>query len=212
MKLAYRIQFHLQQTSGKLIIICRNKWLLSLLTLLFLTTTSHAASYKWTDRDGTLHFSDTPPAYEVPKENLNVADPEQRPLLVMPVVVYSDRVFRLLLTAEQDDLLQFELTYTDIQRSFPETISGNVRLQICAIDRKRSSTYLAYTVVPVEGGSKSFQLKNRLSKQSPSSLETVSLSLSLYDNGPDRKKYRNLFSKEIPFGKFWQKRKDGVYQ
>ncbi|MBP1728345.1 MAG: hypothetical protein H6Q56_718 [Deltaproteobacteria bacterium] len=186
--------------------------ILAIALLLATIAPSAAGSYRWTDRTGTLHFSDTLPAEDVPLDNLDPADPEQRPLLEKPLLIYSDKVFRLTLTAESEDLLQFELSYTDIQRIFPEVISGNARLQICAVDRERSSTYLAYSVQPVEGGRKTFQLTNRLSKQSPSDLETESLSLSLYDNGPDRKKYRNLLTREIPFGKIWHKRKGVVYQ
>lgn len=185
-----------------------------LASALFLSATSMCAagSYKWTDRDGSLHFSDSLPTYEVPKENLNPADPEQRPLLEKPLLIYSDKVFRLTLTAEEDDILKFDLTYTNIQRSYPETISGKVRLQICAVDRARSSTYLSYTVAPVEGGSKTFQLTNKLSKQSQSYLETESLYVFLYYDDRDRKEFRKLFTKEIPFGKIWHKRQGGVYQ
>lgn len=184
-----------------------------LATALFLVAASicAAGSYKWTDRNGSLHFSDSPPAYEIPRQNLNPADPEQRPLLDKPLLIYIDKVFRLMLIAETDDLLQFELTYTDIQRSFPEVISGNPRLQLGAVNRERSSTYLAYTVVPIEGGSKTIQLINCLSNKSPSVLETELLVISLSDYGQDRKKSLNLFTKEIPFGKIWHKRRGEIY-
>jgi len=185
-----------------------------LATALFLAAvaTCVAGSYKWTDQEGTLHFSDSPPAGEIPRESLDLADPEQRPLLGKPLVVYRDNVFTLTLTKEADDLLQFDLAYTDIQRSFPAVVSGSPRVQLCAITSERFYTYLAYSVHPVEGGSKTLQLINRMSKQSPSSLETESLRIFLYDNGPDQKKARELFSKDIPFGKRWQKKKGVLYQ
>jgi len=171
-----------------------------------------AGSYKWTDREGTLHFSDSPPAGDIPRESLDPADPEQRPLLGKPLLVYRDNVFTLTLTKEHDDLLQFDLTYTEIHRSYPEVVSGAPRVQLSAVTNERFYTYLAYSVHPVEGGSKTLQLINRMSKQSPSSLETGSLRIFLYDYGPDRKTVRELFATDIPFGKRWQKKKGVLYQ
>lgn len=171
-----------------------------------------AGSYKWTDRDGTLHFSDTLPAEDVPLADLDPADPEQRPLLGKPLVVYQDKVFIVTLTKESDDLLQFDLTYTDIHRAFPEIVSSMPRLQINAVTGERIYTYLAYSVFQVEGGSKTLQFINRMSKLSPSSLETESLRISLYDYSPDRNKSRELFSTNIPFVKQWQKQKGVLYQ
>jgi len=171
-----------------------------------------AGSYKWTDREGTLHFSDSPPAGDILRESLDLADPEQRPLLGKPLLVYRDNIFTLTLTKETDDLLQFDLAYTNIHRSFPEVVRGAPRVQLCAVTSERIYTYLAYSVLPVEGGSKTLQLINRMSKQSPSSLETGSLRIFLYDYGPDRKTVRELFATDIPFGKRWQKKKGVLYQ
>jgi len=171
-----------------------------------------AASYKWTDREGTLHFSDSIPAADIPTEGLDPADPEQRPLLGKPLTVYRDKVFTIALMVESDDLLQFDLTYTDVQRTFPEVVGGTPRIQISAIPVERIYTYLAYSVAPVEGGSKTVPLMNRMSKQSPQSLETEALRLFFYEPGRDRQKLLELFSVDIPFVKRWQKRKGVTYQ
>jgi len=180
--------------------------------LLAAASPSVAGSYKWTDREGTLHFSDSPPAGDILRESLDPADPEQRPLLGKPLLVYRDNVFTLTLTKESDDLLQFDLAYTNIHRSFPEVVSGAPRVQLCAVTSERIYTYLAYSVLPVEGGSKTLQLINRMSKQSPLALETGSLRIFLYDYGPDRKTVRELFATDIPFGKRWQKMRGVLYQ
>lgn len=195
--------------------LCRHLLLTQILAsalLLSATATCVAGSYKWTDQEGTLHFSDSPPAGEIPRESLDPADPEQRPLLGKPLVVYHDNVFTLTLTKETDDLLQFDLAYTNIHRSFPEVVSGAPRVQLCAITSEHFYTYLAYSVHSVEGGSKTLHLINRMSKQSPSSLETESLRIFLYNNDPDQKKARELFSTDIPFRKRWQKKKGVLYQ
>ncbi|MCM2357050.1 MAG: DUF4124 domain-containing protein [Geobacteraceae bacterium] len=199
--------------SGKLATVGRNRWLLFLPTLLSLLTTSHAASYKWTDRDGTLHFSDTPPSYEVPKDSLSFEDNEQRPLMGKGLVVYQDRVLKIVLADEQQDKLLFDVEYTDVQHVYPEAVRGTLRLMIVSsLDRGRTSTYLAYTVAPVDGGSRKFSMMNALSDHSPSRLETELLHISLSVDDREKKDYRILLKKDIPFRKVWEKRAGVKYQ
>lgn len=185
-----------------------------LLSLFFIiaATASHAASYKWTDRDGTLHFSDTPPSYEVPKSTLSIEDNEQRPLMGMGHVVYQDRAFKIVLADEQQDKLLFDVEYTNVQRVYPEAIRGTLRLIVSSLDRGRTSTYLAYTVAPVDGGSRKFSMTNALSNHSPSRLETELLQISLYVDDREKKDFRILLKKEIPFRKVWEKRAGVKYQ
>ena len=171
-----------------------------------------AGSYKWTDREGTLHLSDTPPAGEVPLEDLDPADPGQRPLLGKQLLIYSDATFRLFLSAEEDDLLQFELVYTDIHRAFPDIVASAGRIFVCAVGRQEGYSYLSYSVAAVEGGSKRLQLTNALSRHSPDDLETESLRILFHTNGTGNRETRSLFTTDIPFGKSWQKRKGKKYQ
>jgi hypothetical protein len=190
----------------------RNKWLQPIPALLFLFATSiQAASYKWTDRDGSLHFSDTPPAYEVPQKSLSIEDHEQRPLMGKGLVIYQDRVFKIVLSDEQDDKLHFKVSYNNIQRAYPEVIRGNTLIYICATQQDRTYTYLAYTVAPVEGGSTTLSLVNGLSKQSPSRLVTDSLHMTLYRDDRKTKEFKILFKKAIPFSKVWEKQAGVVY-
>lgn len=198
--------------SGKLAILGRSRWLLSLIILLFLQTTTHAASYKWTDRDGTLHFSDTPPSYEVPKSTLSIEDNEQRPLMGPGQVVYQDKVFKIILAEEQQDKLLFDVEYNNVQRAYPEAIRGTLRLIVSSLDRGRTYTYLAYNVAPVDGGSRKFRMTNALSNHSPDRLETELLHISLSVDDREKKEYRILLKKEIPFRKVWEKRAGVKYE
>lgn len=188
---------------------CRHcKWLLLLPILLFPFSAGHAASYKWTDRNGTLHYSDTPPAKDVQKSLLRLEDPEERPLLGKGQMVYQDRTFKILLADEQQDSLLFDVQYRDVQRAYPDAVTGNLRLLISAVDRSLTSTYLAYTVMPVQGGTRRFEMTNRMSGHSPQSLETDLLKILLY-NDEDKQKVKVLLDTAIPFRKEWSKR-DGV--
>lgn len=172
--------------------------------------TCEAALYRWSDQAGIIHFSDSLPVEDVPQEQLNLVDPAQRPLLKKPLKVYQDNVFRVMLTAEDDDSVQFDVIYTEIHRTFPEIIRCKTKMYLCAVSREVTS-YLTYTVVPVEGGSATLRLTNRLSKHSPSRLQTETLNINLFYRDPETNEDRALFSKEIPFGKVWEKRADGVY-
>lgn len=186
--------------------------LLTVLFIIIAATTTRAASYKWTDRDGTLHFSDTPPSYEVPKKSLSIEDDEQRPIMDKGQIVYQDRVFKIVLVDEQQDKLLFDVEYNNVQRAYPEAIRGTLRLLVSSVDRGRTSTYLSYNVAPVDGGSKKFRMMNALSNHSPSRLETEWLHISLTVDDREKKDYRILLKKEIPFRKVWEKRVGVNYQ
>jgi hypothetical protein len=186
--------------------------LLAALWLLLIVVPCQASSYRWTDKNGTLHFSDTPPAGYVPQRELDLSDPEQRPLIRKMPPIYRDHVFRLFLVSEQQDRLEFDLEYTAIHHSYTEIVEGRVMATISAVDSARTPTYLAYTVAPVEGGDGRVKLVNYLSKYSPSHLETDSLMLTLYRNDREKGVAKLIFNKEIPFRKSWEKIPGGRYQ
>lgn len=173
---------------------------------------SHAANYRWTDRDGTLHFSDTPPSYEVPRNSLSIEDHEQRPLMGKGLVVFQDRVFKIVLVDEQQDKLLFDVEYANVHNAYPEAVRSTLRLIVSSVDRGRTATYLAYTVAPVNGGSNKLRLMNSLTRNSPSRLETELLHISLYVDNREKKGFRILLKKEIRFRKVWEKRAGVEYQ
>src|SRR6266702_4184511 len=175
------------------------------LAFTLLAATSRGASYKWSDEAGVLHFSDTPPPQAVPQHSFSLADADQRPLLEGDIVIFEDQVFKVMLDEEKDDELRFKVEYINIQRTFPDIIQGNALLFICAVNRERKSTYLAYTVAKVDGGSKVLTLSNKVSKQSPSRMETEGLIITLYHDDREKKEIKILFKKEIPFQKRWEK-------
>jgi hypothetical protein len=176
-----------------------------LLVLLLPFKPCHADSYRWTDRDGTLHFSDTIPADTIPQESLDITDPAQRPLMSEMPPLYQDEVFRLLLISEKPDRLEFELEYSAIHRTYKDLIKGGVFVWIVAVDSARTPSWLAWTGANVESGNGRVKLVNTLSKQSPTSLETDSLILTLYRRDRAQGVEKTLFSKEIPFRKSWEK-------
>lgn len=173
--------------------------------------TCQAALYRWTDQTGVIHFSDSLPPKEIPQEQLNLADPEQRPLLKKPLVVFQDNIFRVILISEKNDSMQFDVTYTEIHHNFPEIIRYKTRL-ILGSAGGGGATYLRYTAAPVEGGSATLKFTNGLSKRSPSKFETEYLYISLYYHDPEKKEDKPLYKKDIPYRKVWEKNVDGVYQ
>lgn len=171
-----------------------------------------AGSYRWTDRDGTLHFSDALPAEDIPRESLSPVDPEQRPLLVKPVILYRDPVFVVTLEGEEDDELQFSVDYSGIHHAYPELVRSPGRLLLSAVDRGNTPTYLSFTVAPVAGGSDRLTLTNAMTRHTESHLETVILRLTLSLNDRERDDRRILFTTDIPFVKHWQKREGVAYR
>lgn len=185
---------------------------LGLFLLLFHTAACQAGQYQWKDQAGTIHYSDSIPLEDVLQKHLNPADPRQRPLIKKPVILFADQVFRVRLLTEEDDSLQFDLTLNEIHRTFPDIIRGHARIFLCAVSQEVTS-YLEYTVAPVEGGSTTLRLTNRLSKHSPEQLQTETLKILLYESEPGKTDVKTLFSREIPFVKIWEKKAAGmIYQ
>lgn len=184
----------------------------AILTLFLLPVIDcQARLYRWTDPSGTVHFSDTLPSAVVPQQGLDMADPAERPLLQKPLLIFANEVFRVLLVAEEEDSLLFEVSYHEIHRTFPEIIRQQGQLYLCALSPQVTS-YLEYTVAPVEGGSATLTIKNRMTRHSPSRLQTDALRLRLYLRDPQGKGMGTLFSTEIPLGKIWEKGPEGSYR
>jgi hypothetical protein len=186
--------------------------LVPLLGLLFLAVPGHGSSYHWTDREGTLHFSDTLPPGPVPQETLDLTDPGQRPLLVTKPPVYQDKVMRLSVVAEREDHLEFELEYTAIHHAYPEIIKGGAFVWLCAVDSSRSPTGLAWVGANLEGGDGRVKLVNTLSKQSPPKLATDGLILTVQRRDRAQGVDQTLGRTEIPFRKNWEKQSGVTYR
>jgi len=187
------------------------RWGAMVALFLLFVPDSQAELYRWTDQAGTVHFSDTLPTATVPQSGLDFVDPAERPLLQKPLLIFEDAVFRVLLIAEEEDALQLEVSYNEIHRTFPEIIHQQAQIYLCALSPQVTS-YLEYTVAPVEGGSATLSLKNRMTRHSPPRLTTDTLSLLLYLRDPQTKGFRTLSSTEIPLRKVWVKREEGSYR
>ena len=122
------------------------------------------------------------------------------------LVVFQDRVFKIILADEQQDKLLFDVEYTNVHHVYPEAVRGTLRLIVSSADRGQAFHILAYTVAPVDGGDKKFSMMNALSNHSPSRLETELLHISLFVDDREKKDYRIMLKKDIPFRKVWEKR------
>src|SRR5512133_3173200 len=83
------------------------------------TSVLYAGHFQWTDADGVVHFSDTPPSKKTRKvlrvnDDTGTASPVQSQSDRINKVVYQDDVFTLVLKNETPSSLAFELTYKDI--------------------------------------------------------------------------------------------------
>lgn len=175
------------------------------------TSVLYAGYFQWTDADGAVHFSDTPPSKKTRKvlrvnDDTGTASPVQSQSDRINKVVYQDDVFTLVLKNETPSSLAFELTYQDIDRAFPRVLKSETTVFLSAVSGTATGTlFLLHDTPKIEGTNNTVTVLNQLTKQSPSDMETDNLRFTLYQENKGRGYIGKLFEKRIPFKKVWWK-------
>lgn len=180
----------------------------ALILLWLLSSTCFAEGYKWTDEEGTFHFSDMPRPISTTLPPQKYSNEQERGRLGKNIVIYADKslyapdeykIIKVTLVSESKDYLLFDIEYYFAEELTDTSLNSYLGLNVYPSNVKED-TYVATPFVMPASGKNKISYKLSMSKYSQDSLMTDILKLYMRNS---RKKI--VVERVIPFEKQWRK-------